>query len=479
MKSVARLILAQRAQAGEPGPTPRLGPGLPSPFEEALSGARAFGTAAATGGAAKTATSPPSRSPAPLAGRAGVAAPFHEPPIPAGEESTGSAGDALPIAAVEKTDSAEAGRGASVEGETELNSSRPLERGPAESAPPAAPRVRGIAGPGTGLAAPRDVHPGLAPPSLSPLPPALVLSPAPVAPQGRATTRSDDRRPEGPEPSDLAATATGAALSAAVLASRPRGNGEEARPSLDGHFPGHAPLPPPSLAGASPTAWSAGPSAPVPRPEKDVAAARPSSALKEGTAERQPAGESEGESRSPRISPLPSAAPAPPGLLEATARAPEPARPRPPATLPALPAEPGETLVSGSVLPAVAHLRVSSQTLGDLAVHLRMQEGAAHVRVEGAAKSEVESRAPELARALAAEGIGLARIEGEPAPHAASSTGQNGPPDDGGGASQAPAHDQEPADRGAPDRSGERAPTSPPTLATRPTRRGGALDVTA
>ena len=476
MKSLARLILAQRAQAGEPGPTPRLGPGLPSPFEEALSGARAFGTGAPTGGTAKTATPPPSRSPAPLAGRAGVAALFQGPPIRAGGESTGSAVDALPIAAVEKADLAEAARGASVDPETELCSSRPLEQGPAESAPPAAPRIRRVAGPGTGLAAPRDVHPGLAPPSLSPLPPApLVLSAAPAAPQGRATTTSDERRPEGPEPSDLAATATGAALSAAVLASRPRGNGDEARPSLDGHRPGHAPLPPISLAGATPTAWPAGPA-----PATDVATARPSSAVKEGVAERQPGRESEGETRPPRISPLPSAAPALPGLLEATARAPEPARPRPPATLPALPAEPGETVVSGAVLPAVAHLRVSSQTLGDLAVHLRMQEGAAHVRVEGAAKSEVESRAPELARALAAEGIGLARIEGEPAARAASSTGQNGPADDGGGASQPPPHDQGPAGRETPDRSEERAPTSPPTLATRPTRRpGGTLDVTA
>ncbi|HYD40119.1 MAG TPA: flagellar hook-length control protein FliK [Anaeromyxobacter sp.] len=93
----------------------------------------------------------------------------------------------------------------------------------------------------------------------------------------------------------------------------------------------------------------------------------------------------------------------------------EPTRTRPVAPpLPALPVEPGEAVVSGAVLPAAAHLHLSSETLGELALHLRIQDGAAHVRVEGGSRAAVEARTPELVRALAAEGLGLARLEHEP-----------------------------------------------------------------
>ncbi|ABC81163.1 flagellar hook-length control protein FliK [Anaeromyxobacter dehalogenans] len=86
----------------------------------------------------------------------------------------------------------------------------------------------------------------------------------------------------------------------------------------------------------------------------------------------------------------------------------------PRAPLPPLPPEPAEPAVTGALLPAAAHLRVRSDALGDLALHLRIADGAAHVRVETAAAAALEARAPELARALAAEGLGLARLEVEP-----------------------------------------------------------------
>jgi hypothetical protein len=127
--------------------------------------------------------------------------------------------------------------------------------------------------------------------------------------------------------------------------------------------------------------------------------------------------------------------------------------------------------VGGAILPAAAHLRLSSDALGDVTLHLRMRDGAAHVRVEASATAAVDARAPELARALAAEGIALAKLEVEPRPPAAAPQPDGGPradADRGGGHGR---RERNPDD-------GTPVPTpTPPRRAQRPRRAGH--DVTA
>jgi hypothetical protein len=84
-----------------------------------------------------------------------------------------------------------------------------------------------------------------------------------------------------------------------------------------------------------------------------------------------------------------------------------------------LPPEPPQGSLGGAILANAAHLRLESSTLGDLALHLRVRDGVAHVRLEGEQAPQLAQRAPELQRALAAEGLQLGRLEVErPAVHA-------------------------------------------------------------
>jgi hypothetical protein len=54
---------------------------------------------------------------------------------------------------------------------------------------------------------------------------------------------------------------------------------------------------------------------------------------------------------------------------------------------------------------------VETGALGALSLHLRVREGALHLRVDGDAAGVVEARAGELSQALAGEGLRLAPIE--------------------------------------------------------------------
>jgi hypothetical protein len=113
-----------------------------------------------------------------------------------------------------------------------------------------------------------------------------------------------------------------------------------------------------------------------------------------------------------------------------------------------LPADPGETVVSGAVLSSTAHLHVSSEALGEVALHLRIQDGTASLRLEGADRSAVEAHAPELVRALAAEGIGLTRLEltprggSDPGTGGGQGAGADGRPQQGGGSAGSSSQDQ-------------------------------------
>ncbi len=134
---------------------------------------------------------------------------------------------------------------------------------------------------------------------------------------------------------------------------------------------------------------------------------------------------------------------------------------------------------------AAAHLRISSDTLGDVALHLRIQDGAAHIRMEGPSRSAIEARAPELARALAAEGIGLARIEIQPRTTGDSTTG-NRNPDPGAGQQQdragadprSPQQQRQPDEPQAEERASQR-PAARTATTTRARNHAGAHDVTA
>jgi flagellar hook-length control protein FliK len=125
------------------------------------------------------------------------------------------------------------------------------------------------------------------------------------------------------------------------------------------------------------------------------------------------------------------------------------------------------------VLGQAAHLRITSDTLGDVALHLRIRDGQATVRLEADAPGALERRAPELARALAAEGLALARFEVErrEAPQQAPAR------DPSGDAAARHSHD---GGRGQADR---RTPDDPPAPAPRresgPRARRSAHDVTA
>ncbi len=64
--------------------------------------------------------------------------------------------------------------------------------------------------------------------------------------------------------------------------------------------------------------------------------------------------------------------------------------------------------VQGSVLRQAAHLRMDVNGLGLIELHLRVRGEALHLRVEGEGARAIESRAGELSRTLAGEGLKLA-----------------------------------------------------------------------
>jgi flagellar hook-length control protein FliK len=112
----------------------------------------------------------------------------------------------------------------------------------------------------------------------------------------------------------------------------------------------------------------------------------------------------------------------------------EPARPSAAALAPrpgpVLPPEPPQTSLAGAILPGGAHLRLESSTLGDLALHLRIRDGVAHLRLEGEQAPALVQHGHELQRALAAEGLKLGQLEAE-RPQARVSSPADGAPSAG------------------------------------------------
>jgi flagellar hook-length control protein FliK len=128
--------------------------------------------------------------------------------------------------------------------------------------------------------------------------------------------------------------------------------------------------------------------------------------------------------------------------------------------VPLAPTLPPDAAPSGAVLAAAAHLRLSTDTLGDIALHLRLRDGAAHVRLEADAHGALQARAPELSRALAAEGIAVGRLDVEPraAPAAPAAQAQDAFTQSGGGEGrQHPRDDRAPEDPAPPQATQPRA----------------------
>ncbi|OFX26337.1 MAG: hypothetical protein A2V77_19605 [Anaeromyxobacter sp. RBG_16_69_14] len=122
---------------------------------------------------------------------------------------------------------------------------------------------------------------------------------------------------------------------------------------------------------------------------------------------REKARERSREHEDPRAAPAaarldPPSAVASPQEASSTARA---ATSRAPSPIP--PPPPGQD-VQGAVLHHAAHLTVDAGALGSIELHLRLRDGALHLRVEGEAGRAVEARAGELSRTLAGEGLRLA-----------------------------------------------------------------------
>ncbi len=86
----------------------------------------------------------------------------------------------------------------------------------------------------------------------------------------------------------------------------------------------------------------------------------------------------------------------------------------------ALPPPPAGSDVQGAVLASAAHLKLDAGNLGVLELHLRMRDGAVHLRMEGDGARALQAQAGELSRALANEGLRLGSVEASLPQHAAS-----------------------------------------------------------
>jgi hypothetical protein len=142
-----------------------------------------------------------------------------------------------------------------------------------------------------------------------------------------------------------------------------------------------------------------------------------------------------------------------------------------------LPADPNQTSLGGAILPGGAHLRLESEGMGDLALHLRVRDGVAHLRVEGEQAGQLVGRGQELQRALAAEGLKLGQLEVErpPAPSAALGDGARTAGEQG----QAGGQPGQPQDRPDRDPGPAAQGAGPATSARRPTGRATAHHVEA
>lgn len=82
-----------------------------------------------------------------------------------------------------------------------------------------------------------------------------------------------------------------------------------------------------------------------------------------------------------------------------------------PAVASVLPAEAlQDDSIRGAVMTNAAHLHLETGSMGELGLHVRIREGVAEVRLDGAAAPVLKAREPELREALAAEGVRLGQL---------------------------------------------------------------------
>jgi flagellar hook-length control protein FliK len=289
------------------------------------------------------------------------------------------------------------------------SSAEPPHRAPGEASAPTAPPTSTSASTTTLVsgAGPAVAFDSATPPSATA---GTVAAEAPAEPAWRAASRqgAPEATPGAPhlaEPPPAEATPQQAARRDDRRASR----AEPAQPR-----PGATPRP----AGARPEAPAGLPRATPPAPQAAVTAqvvarelgtsARLTQASRAGQSLREPALQKGARTAHPA-----EATPPPQALAQPALPPPEPAG-RPAAVPRGAPLQPPElpqTLLGGAILPHTAHLRLESESLGDLALHLRVRDGVAHLRVEGEQAGRLAGRSHELQQALAAEGLALGQLE--------------------------------------------------------------------
>ncbi len=269
-------------------------------------------------------------------------------------------------------------------------------------------------------------------PAFVPRRPATAPHAAPIADDGAAedtAVRAPKRAsstdlPVQVRPSDKAPPANTAENFTKVFGTPAAGDKSES--------PKPAPVHPATLIGHAPAA-----SVPPHRPAPDRAAPPPLHAA--ATASQSPAHPAPSSRREPSTTrdaaaaiatthaPLGDRAPVPTPHLVPQAPAPAPfdavfASLPPPAPLPAAPSAllahaAEDPSLRATVMPERAVLSIDTGGAGELALHLRVKDGVADVRVAGAAAHTVDMRPSELRAALASEGLTLGSFQsGQPAP---------------------------------------------------------------
>ncbi|HVR61068.1 MAG TPA: hypothetical protein VMU50_04170 [Polyangia bacterium] len=143
----------------------------------------------------------------------------------------------------------------------------------------------------------------------------------------------------------------------------------------------------------------------------------------------------------------------------------------PPAAAPFLAQAADDPTLQGTIMTDGAHVSLDAGAAGEITLHLRVKDGVADVRVEGAAVPALEIRQQELRVALASEGLSLGGFE----------SGQSPARDDMPRFAPGAEPDHQPPPRPTPEpvTTGRAVATPGRTTATTAGTTGGRLHVTA
>jgi hypothetical protein len=127
----------------------------------------------------------------------------------------------------------------------------------------------------------------------------------------------------------------------------------------------------------------------------------------------------------------------------------------------------------GAVMPHAANLRIDVTNVGDLALHLRMADGAANLRVEGSAAPVFAARESDLRLELARNGVTLNQLEVAPTPVTAARDSGSATSNDAFGSGHTPQDNQ----RESADREGGHGPVPAKPKGSSTPRHAGRVNV--